>query len=978
MQIQFPQENLKSASKEDAAFLGKTPAASATHTLGAQDSKIPFSADALDLHSSTNAYFLASDGEEPKQAKAQDLLKETNATDLALRHDYQILASHTLSQKDYAQLEKEGFHFDALSQAEAVTIVDRIKVELLQSGHEIVGFNDQMDTQTLTEIVGTQTMAQDLLKQGEQSDLPITQENVKEIMGAAEQAFKLETPSEEQVQFMVANQKNPSIQDFYVSQNSVLPQTSDKTMSQTLNATATKTSSQAPVKTSSQTTPPKEATYYFLERQSGYMQKVSKPTSSPQLDAMSKKQLTNLGIEITKSSLENAAWLLENNLPLTADTMKRLEGIREVTFPLDAEKVLSAIVRTMASGERAMDTDLRRTQSVYEEAAKWLTFYGSPDMESAALQIASRRQLEEIRLSMSAEVNVRLLRSGFEIETAPIEALIESLKQAEQMVAKDYFETQQDPVTSYRQYRHAMQEVRHFPLLPARLIAAVATQETDSSFVQISASGRSMQRDYRQAGIEYETMMTRPQSAYGDSIRQAFESAPSLLEELGVEASKENCRAVRILGYNQMEISLQNIEKIRTTADFMDRIVRSMTPQAVLTMIREGVNPMERSFEELENYFQDRPTQPESFGKDFARFLYGMERRGDITTDERSAYVGLFRMIHQVSQKDGAAVGDLIKRDIPLTFKSLLASTRSQKVHFPIQIDDEFAGMEPADRTNAITQQIDQGFGQEYDNIERSRIRQAMQTEPQVMALMQKSQIPISAAYLLAAGEMLHQVSGYADKLSKGSKFEKLLEDSETEADFAEQYQELLQEASDNVETNLYEEDASSEEVYEQLMLRKQIQIARGVSARNEYFVPLESDEETLLLRLRFQHTGEEEGKITISIGSAIEGGIQVKQGSLSGYFAADTKEAVRDLQEASDIFSESVAGEWEIGSLAVVFKNETRNSTQDPRFNDSSQESAGDASVSNQALYRIAKLAIQAIRRTMNKDATLSDESIA
>ena len=49
--------------------------------------------------------------------------------------------------------------------------------------------------------------------------------------------------------------------------------------------------------------------------------------------------------------------------------------------------------------------------------------------------LAARRQLEEVRLRMSVEANIKLLRSGFRIDTAPMEQLIERLKTAEEMLA---------------------------------------------------------------------------------------------------------------------------------------------------------------------------------------------------------------------------------------------------------------------------------------------------------------------------------------------------------------------------------------------------------------------------------------------------------------------------------------------------------------------------------------------------------------
>ena len=58
--------------------------------------------------------------------------------------DYMTLASSTMSKEDYAKMSKEGFHFEAMDPKEAVTIVDKIKAEVLLSGKQIAGFNDDL------------------------------------------------------------------------------------------------------------------------------------------------------------------------------------------------------------------------------------------------------------------------------------------------------------------------------------------------------------------------------------------------------------------------------------------------------------------------------------------------------------------------------------------------------------------------------------------------------------------------------------------------------------------------------------------------------------------------------------------------------------------------------------------------------------------------------------------------------------------
>lgn len=62
-----------------------------------------------------------------------------------------------------------------------------------------------------------------------------------------------------------------------------------------------------------------------------------------------------------------------------------------------------------------------------------------------------------------------------------------------------------------------------------------------------------MQKAYEEAGERYETLMTAPRSDLGDSIRKAFSNVDDILTDMSLDKTRENQRAVRILGIQQYE-----------------------------------------------------------------------------------------------------------------------------------------------------------------------------------------------------------------------------------------------------------------------------------------------------------------------------------------------------------------------------------------------------------------------------------------
>lgn len=76
-----------------------------------------------------------------------------------------------------------------------------------------------------------------------------------------------------------------------------------------------------------------------------------------------------------------------------------------------------------------------------------------------------------------------------------------------------------------------------------------------------------------------------------------------------------------------MKITPENIEKIKEADRQVGAVVDRLTPKNVLQMIRDGVNPLEKTFDELESYFSQNPQSYEEEAEDYCRFLYQLERK---------------------------------------------------------------------------------------------------------------------------------------------------------------------------------------------------------------------------------------------------------------------------------------------------------------------------------------------------------------
>ncbi len=669
-----------------------------------------------------------------------ELQQEAGFVDASVQQDYMTLMANTMSEEDYAKLQEEGFHFESMDPEEAVTIVDKIKAELARSGHYIAGYTDDLDMETLAAAVGSETLARTISESFQQADVPMTPENIENVARAWEMASQLKAPTEATASYMIDNGLAPEIWNLYLAQSSGSG-----------NATS-------------------NAPRYYAEDIQGYFTQVAVTGVGEELHAQMDKIIIDAGLEVNEENHRAAEWLMERNLPLTAENLTRLQELHDITYPVEKEVFAQATANAIAEGKLPIHANLAQGENLYEKAAA-LTDNVLSNIEALldGSDITARRQMEEIRLRMTAEVNVKLLKSGFSIDTSSMEQLVSALRQAEAELADSYFPGDGQAVGKYEIYRQTTQVMAELPQMPAQVLGSWSARKADGTLWEFHAEGKLSQEAYQKAQESYETLMTAPRRDMGDSIEKAFANVDDILESLKLELSWENQRAVRILGYNRMAITPENIEQVKQVDEQVRSVIDKMTPAATLQMIRDGVNPLEQSFAELESYLNEQPEEYESSAESYSRFLYQLEQHKEITPEEREAYIGIYRLVRQIEKSDGAVVGAVVNSQMELQLGSLLSAVRSSRFkHMDVKTTDETGLLsELTGVRNSISEQIrggieavremladlssDEAVEQEYSRMALEQVRQAAAVDSEAIALLQRGEVTANADNLLAA-----------------------------------------------------------------------------------------------------------------------------------------------------------------------------------------------------------------------------------
>lgn len=886
-----------------------------------------------------------------------ELQQEAEAKDVGISQDYMTLMSHTLSEEDYARAQEEGFDFGSMNPEETVTIVDRIKAELVRAGKNIAGYTDDLDMETLAALLGSQALAASVAKSFREADVPLTEANLENVAAAWAMAQQLHTPDQGSIRYLIDNEMDGEIWNLYVAENSG----------------ATGSGGNVPEFYA------EDVQGYFAMSGQGQRTKVTSPEENGELARQIDSIIANSGREINEENRQAAAWLLENGLPLTKENLERLGELRALEMPVSPEDFAEVAAEAVAEGKTPVHGSLSGDrENLYEKAVRLENYYQSDAAwESCAGNITARRQLEEIRLRMTAEVNVKLLKSGFAIDTEPMEKLVEALRQAEAQVAEQYFPGEADSVEKYRAFQRADAVIRELPGLPADVLGSFAEGQSTESLEEFHRGGRALQDTYRKAGESYEALMTEPRRDLGDSINKAFANVDEILKDLGRELTEENRRAARILGYNRMEMSLENLDKVREADRVVQTVVEKLTPAATLKMIRDGVNPLEKSFAELEQYFEELPEDYRAESESYSRFLYRLERNQSITPEERDSYIGIYRLVRQIEKTDGAAVGALVNAQAELHFANLLSAVRSGKVKsVDAKVGDELgAVVERVQKGESISDQIaraftdtaaevvtkvsyDEAADREYSRQQLEEYRSAVTAAgEECTAMLQRGEIPAGADNLLAAAALLEEETDLFADEDGAEQDTELWEKLDEPESFEKEYDSAVARAQAAVEEETFQTAGSSLDVRRLQLNHKQLTIAGALAKNQEFFLPMYIGDRLTRVHLSIDRKPGGAGTVEIRMkseeGQEIQAAFRFENGALTGFLKNNDPQEVMKTEELADKFIKEAGESWKVGDISVV--------TTDVSL-PAGVGVGTDAETKNAELYRVAKVFLHTV----------------
>lgn len=921
---------------------------------------------------------------------------------------------------DYEELSKEGDALDEYNATRLDRAIDRIKTQRALKERHLQNQvekkkekREQIEESTVRSCTDSSKDAKEMEEQLERANLPVTQENVMQLSTAMELASMAASMTDQSKAYLINNQLSLSPENIYKARYSGSGETDSTINNDAWNELQSKVED-------------------LLQRE---------------------------GFDVTEETMQEAKWLLSYELPLTKENLTALEAMNGFQKEYSESDIMASCLRAMQQGKDPRKTglgEMEQEQQAIERAVETMELLASiPDgveeclvdgstvtLESLAqitdvpasggelsiAQIRAKRQLEEIRLKLTLESSYQLHKQGIQVNTTELEELVTQLKELEQSYCRTVFEDagvtpSEEQVNELWQVSVAFEELKYMPNTVLGSTYAKRTQITPN---ELHEAGQKELMSQQNKAQDYEMLMTAPRKDMGDSIQKAFESVDSILEDLGLEQTESNQRAVRILAYNNMELTKENITSMKSYDAQVNDLLTSMRPEVTVELIRDGIHPLEMSVNDLTEKAREIAKEMEPTSEErFSEYLYKLDQKKMLSTEERNSYIGIYRLLHQIETSDGAAVGMVVKAEQELTLNNLLTAVRTRKQEgYEVSVDDTFGETQSiATDSKSISEQINQAYygrqmaSQAYRDLsaeamlsgEMGPLEQVMemslerfgeqlkQLEEQVSGgsseeyeaiqqayenmyeakVLAGNRIEVTANSLEAAHYIMEEGSAFYTDLMKHVKvaetaseetlkeklqqFEEALGDAEAFANAANEVEEILDDA---FIARMGEEDLSIEEAKKMKLLRTGIQLVGEMGQHQLYEVPVSVGDKLVNMKVQLVPAHRGEVKLELRMEEEEWGTFEASISVEEGSVSGFLLCSHRELLEHVEKNKESIKEEIHSLGLDVKQWNCSMNQKHKKFYEVEPEKQAGDSTVSTSTLYEVAKTIVSYVKQ--------------
>lgn len=169
---------------------------------------------------------------------------------------------------------------------------------------DISKFGDDLDLEQLAQITGSPELAVQIANSLREADLPLADDNFKQIAETVNMADSLSALDDGAVKYLIDNRLEPTVRNIYFAEHSA---------------------------------------------SAGYISAEQQDISSflPQV----KNVIASAGLEVNDDTIATSKWMLENDIPLTKENLTYAQALRQTGLTTGAEDIAALAAEAVSEGK---------------------------------------------------------------------------------------------------------------------------------------------------------------------------------------------------------------------------------------------------------------------------------------------------------------------------------------------------------------------------------------------------------------------------------------------------------------------------------------------------------------------------------------------------------------------------------------------------------------------------------------------------
>ncbi|WP_317368171.1 DUF6240 domain-containing protein [uncultured Tyzzerella sp.] len=469
------------------------------------------------------------------------------------------------------------------------------------------------------------------------------------------------------------------------------------------------------------------------------------------VDSQIENILKQNGIDINEENINIAKDFIQNEIDISFENVEKYKKLENIKDDINIKRILEQSAKNILKNENPLNVEIFNNSSIEENYSKYKNIlpnvlpehiqglidnkikinlknimenYKNIDTNNVKVTpdaISEKLNLYKIQLKLTTEAMYSLYNKDININTKPLQNVINHLEALEEENYKKCLEINKAPVTQENVHiiKSVVSTIKNiYPNVVYNVFKDIVEQKVDFSLAGINKSLKA-----KNIIDDFETFKTMPNRSFGDSINKLKDDFKNLLIENGFEPTENNLKALKILSLNNMDFTEENILNVKNLDIKIDYIANNLHPLTVAKMLKDSFNPMDKNINDIIDYIDNNSFGQTSREK-IAEQILDIDKDNKLSKEERDAIVAVYRMLNMVEKGDSIAIGNLLKTEKNVTLANLLqASKISEKnrknIDFDKKVDENTGESEKIIPDANITKSIQFGIDKANEDYNR-------------------------------------------------------------------------------------------------------------------------------------------------------------------------------------------------------------------------------------------------------------------